>query len=128
MHMHHSILQSSPASGPVMPEAMAAWEKKRGEYQKQLGPLVTAMKGSSIDPISLDCTQNTAKLTGIAIERMESEGVCMQMCTSHEFHMHNYCDYEASCDSTCIWRVELCCFALSLKGLCGLNISCGQLI
>ena len=56
-----------------MPEAVADWEKKRGEYQRQFGPMVAAIKGSSIDPISLDCTQNSTTLIDAAVQRMESE-------------------------------------------------------
>lgn len=56
-----------------MPEEVADWEKKRGEYQRQIGPLVAAIKGTSIDPISLDCTLSTTQLRDTAVQRMESE-------------------------------------------------------
>ena len=69
---NHSIQPSSGSSVSV-PKAVADWEKKRGEYQRQLDPLVAAIKGSSIDPISLDCTQDSTKLTETAVQRMESE-------------------------------------------------------
>ena len=65
--------KASSVSAITVPKAVADWEKKRGEYQKQFAPLVAAIKGSSIDPISLDCTQDSAKLRDTAVQRMESE-------------------------------------------------------
>ena len=57
----------------AVPEAVAEWEKARGEYQRQLGPLMAAIKGSSIEPLSLDCTETTADLMSKAVAHMESK-------------------------------------------------------
>ena len=75
LYTYLRILSIQPSSGSAVsvPKAVADWEKKRGEYQRQLDPLVAAIKGSSIDPISLDCTQDSTKLTETAVQRMESE-------------------------------------------------------
>ncbi|CAI8010883.1 Adenylate kinase 9 [Geodia barretti] len=62
--------EASP--GTKVPEAVGDWEKERGEYQRQLGPLMAAMKGSAIEPLSLDCTKTAAELKNTAITQMES--------------------------------------------------------
>ena len=70
-HTLHVYSQASP--GTKVPEAVGDWEKERGEYQRQLGPLMAAIKGSAIEPLSLDCTKTAAELKNTAITNMESK-------------------------------------------------------
>ena len=67
------MLTQAASAAAAVPDEVADWEKKRGEYQRQLGPLVAAIKGSSINPVSLECTHDIAQLTETTIACLESE-------------------------------------------------------
>lgn len=68
VYMYVHVLQPS-----TVPEEVTEWEKKRGEYQRQLKPLVAAIKGSAIDPVVLDCSLSCEELVKVAVAHMESE-------------------------------------------------------
>ena len=55
------------------PKDVEDWKKKRGEYQRQLGPLIAAIKGSSIDPMNLNCIHSVSNLLHTTIQHLESQ-------------------------------------------------------
>lgn len=68
------ILISSQEKKPVkVPPEVEQWKKQRSDHQKLWPSLVAAIKGSAIDPISLNCFLPPEQLLLTAVKSVEGD-------------------------------------------------------
>ena len=68
-----SITQSESQGEPAakVPELLTMWQNARSDYIRQWSHLSSAIKGSAIDPLSIDCTLSVKDMVSKAVTLME---------------------------------------------------------
>lgn len=52
------------------------WKNAKSDYVRQWGQLSSAIKGSAIDPLVIDCSLPVEDMVSAAVSRMEGNYVC----------------------------------------------------
>lgn len=60
-------------SSVKMPELITMWQSAKSDYTRQWNQLSSAIKGSAIDPIVIDCTLHMEDMVLTAINQMEGK-------------------------------------------------------
>jgi len=65
---------------PAIPEEVKQWQKAKAEFDRQWGQLSAAIKGSAIDPLSVDCSVSPEEMLKSAVKQVEGVYLCTGMC------------------------------------------------
>ena len=64
------MLQFKPPQAPVPPEVIQ-WKKQRADFDKLWSSLLAAVKGSSIEPIQLNCFKTQQEILNDALKKID---------------------------------------------------------